>query len=172
MLKGHGRPMTAKRYLITGCAMTAFLLCGHYGINSYFKARQLRAQAETLAVRTRLMKHQVGEMEQKVRVLQRVEHFMAQAKAFGLAPEQWSAYAVNIQEGMTFQKLSQIIEQCVHNKEIFFAPQGFHLALNQGQRPISGDEQAAQPVPLTADTAPDTASDVTLALQGTFMVRH
>jgi hypothetical protein len=164
--------MTSKTYILTACAVAAVLLCGHFGIHSYFKARQLKAQAESIAVRTRLMKHQIGEMEQKMRILQRVAHFVKQAQDLRLVPGQWAAYEVNIQDVLTFQALSRIVEQCVHSKDIYFKPVAFNVALNHGATNPSGDESVPQPVPMNADASEENASDVTLALQGTFMVRH
>lgn len=165
--------MTFRSWLITAIAVSTFLGCGHFGVDAYVNARHLKAQSETIAVRTRLMKRQVGEMEQKMRVLQRVGHFVDRAKALHLDPQEWATYDVQIQDTMSYQTLSQIVEQCVHNKNIYFKPLAFHVAVNPGDA-LSSDvaSKADQPVPLKADASEGNTADVSLALQGTFMVRH
>lgn len=75
-------------YIFTICTMGAFLLCGHYGLHSYKKVHHLKADAEAVTVRTRLMKRQIGELERKARVLDRVHHFMDRAEAEQLTPDQ------------------------------------------------------------------------------------
>lgn len=164
--------MLSRLYLISACVLVTLLLCGHFAVNAFFKAEQLKAQAENITVRTRLMKHQIGAMEQKVRVLRRVEHFLDRAKAMRLEPQGWAAYDVHIQDTMTYAQLSQVIEQCVHNKDIYFKPKSFHIAVNTGEPTDSKVVSGAEPVPLNADTLDSDPSDVSLALQGTFMVRH
>lgn len=164
--------MTSRSYIITACSLAVFLLCSHFGINSYFKARQLKAQAETITVRTRLMKHQIGAMEQKMRVLQRASHFVDQAKALRLEPGEWAAYDVNVQKAMTYQKLSEIVEQCVHNDNIYFKPLTFHVAIRSGDTSPADEPSEAESVLLPANGMTEGSSDLSLALKGTFMVRH
>lgn len=164
--------MTGRSYLLTAIAVGAFLGCGHFGVQSFLIARQLQARAESMTVRTRLMKHQIGEMEQKLRVLQRVAHFVERAHELRLAPESWSTYEVNVQEAMTFEKLSHMIEQCRHGKDIIFKPTTFHVALHHGDGAAAGDSVAATPVPLDSNATKDDTSEVGLALQGAFVIRH
>lgn len=163
--------MTYRSYIITACSLAAFLLCGHFGINAYFKAQQLKAQAETITVRTRLMKHQVGAMGQKMRVLQRVSQFVDQAKALRLEPSEWAAYDVHVQQAMSYQDLSQIVEQCVHNDHIYFKPLAFHVAV-RSEDSLSSEPSEAKPELVPANDMEASQSDLSLTLRGTFMVRH
>lgn len=165
--------MKYRAYMITGLAVVAFLLGGQYGVTSYFNARHLKARAETMTVSTRLMKHQVGELEQKARILNRVQHFMDSAHSQRLTPDNWSAYDVQIQDVVAFQELAQIVEQCVHNKDLYYKPISFHVAVGQDKDASSELEGSMEPVPpLSADAVTDGPTDVSLALQGTFLVRH
>jgi hypothetical protein len=166
--------MRYRIYIFTFCVLALFLFCGHYGLHSYIKARHLKAEAETLAVRTRLMKRQLGELQQKARILNRVSHFVDNTRKHKMTPENWVRYDVHIQDAMAFQELAQIVEQCIHNQNIYFKPISFHAAVNQ-QKQSGGDRfDGVEPVPVDADadTEKDTKADVTLALQGTFMVRQ
>jgi hypothetical protein len=159
-------------YIITICALALFLLCGHYGLYSYKKARHLKAEVETLTVRTRLMKRQVGELERKARILDRVNHFLDRAGEKQLTPDHWSSYDVHIQEAVAFRELAQIVEQCIHNQSVYYKPISFHAALGRKKQSSEGSFDDVEPVPMDADTDEELAADVILALKGTFMVRH
>ncbi len=161
-------------HMMSILAVVAFLFCGHYCVASYFKSRQLKAQAETIAVRTRLLKHQVGELEQKVRILNRVQHFVDSAQAHRLTPERWSVYDVQIQDALAYQEMARIVEQCTHNKDLYFKPISLHAAVGQANKLDASPEEAGEmePVPLAEDADSDGPEDVALALQGSFLVRH
>lgn len=159
-------------YLITICAVATFIISGHYGLNAYFKARQLKAQEENLTVRTRLMKRQVAELEQKMRVLKRVKHFVHSAKDLRLTPEHWSSYDVQIHDAIAYRELAQIVEQCIHNKDIYFWPTSLHVTVDPKQNASDEVSEDFEPVPVIADSQQGQSSDVALSLQGTFWVRH
>lgn len=159
-------------YIYTICAAVVFLFCGHYGLHSYFKSHQLKVEAENLAVRTRIIKRQASELEHKARILKRVGHFVKSANDKGLTPDNWSTYDVHIQETLAFQELVQIVEQCIHNNNLYFKPISFHVAVGQdkdSQQDAFGDIES---VPVNADDQEGASADVALALKGTFMVRH
>lgn len=158
--------------MITICAVATFILAGHYGLKSYSKARHLKAEEEKLTVRTRLMKRQVAELEQKMRVLTRVKHFVRSAEDQRLTPEHWSAYDVQIHDAIAYQELAQIVEQCIHNKDIYFWPTSFHVTVDPKQNASDEVNEDFEPVPVIADSQDGQSSDVALSLQGTFMVRH
>ena len=159
-------------YICTICALAAFVLCGHFGLYSYRKAHYLKAEAEALTVRSRLMKRQVGELEHKVRILGRVDHFLDLAKDAQLTPDHWSIYDVHIQDAVTFHELSQIIEQCVHHQNVYFRPISFHAALGQKRQSPENSFNDVEPVPMDDDADEASPADVILALKGTFMVRQ
>ena len=159
-------------YIIAFCAVTVFLVCGHLGLSSYQKARHLKAEVKSLTMRTRLMKWQVGELQRKTRILNRVNHFMERAEDEKLTPDKWSSYEVHIQDALAFRELAQIVEQCIHNQNVYFKPISFHAALSNEKRSEEGSFDTVEPVPVDADTNVETSADVTLALKGTFVVRH
>ncbi len=160
-------------YLFTLCTLAAFLLCGHYGYSSYTTARQLQAASENIAVRARLIKRQVGELEQKARVLNRVSEFVGRAEDQHLTPEDWSTYDVEIHDALAFEELSQIIEQCGHNRDIYFRPISFHVTVGHQEKNELADKfddiESVPTIPNADDSQP---SDVSLALKGTFLVRQ
>ena len=158
--------------IITGCAVAALLVTGHYAFRAYAGARQLQSQAEVLAVRTRTMRHQIGELEQKVRMFRRVEHFVKKAEEKGLTPEKWATYEVSIQDAVTFRELAQIVEQCAHNRNLYYRPIAFHAVVDQKKEMVPGDGHGMAPVVLNEADQDDVQSDLALALKGTFLVRH
>ena len=164
--------MKYRTHIIAGCALAAFVLSGHYAARSHLEARQLKAQLDTLTVRTRIMRHQAGEREQKLRILQRVKQFVGNAEEQHLSPNDWSTYAVNVQDAVTFRELAQIVEQCVHSENLYYRPIAFHVAMGQdnNSQPVQSEQIA--PVVLDADSSDGKPSDVALALKGTFLVRH
>lgn len=160
-------------YIVTAGVLAALVFSGHYAFRSMVNASQLQSRADVLAVRTRTMRHQVGELEQKVRTLQRVNHFVQTADQQRLSPEHWSVYEVSIQDAVTFKELAQIVEQCSRNNDLYFKPIAFHVVLGQQPNAASAAEGGgAEPVVLDADAQDGKPSDVALALKGTFLVRH
>jgi hypothetical protein len=159
-------------YIVTACAVVALVWSGQYAARSCFSARQLKAQSDILAVRNRIMKHQAGELEQKMRVLQRVKHFVDRAVEQRLSPDSWSTYEVNIQDAITYRELAQIVEQCVHNTDLYFKPIAFHATLDEKDNKDPKLAEALEPVVLDTETLKDTPSDVALVLKGTFLVRQ
>lgn len=162
--------MKYKLYIITVCAFLLALFGARFGIQAYFNARQMRTKVEVLAVRTRSMRHQAGELEQKLRVMNRVNHFLEQAAKRGLSADQWSVYAVNIDDQVSFQSLGRIVDQCTHGNGLYFKPDVFHVAVglpvDDNGRPV----QSARPAENASGDG--EAGDVVLGLQGAFMVRH
>jgi hypothetical protein len=159
--------------IFTLCALCAFSLCGHYGVTSYAKARQIKSESETIAVRARLMRRQVGELEQKARALDRVNRFVGKAESQRLTPEHWSSYEVDIHDTLAFKELSRIIEQCAHNQDIYFRPISFHVTVDPNKEEVLPEKfENVEPVPAVGDADQSRSSDVSLALKGTFWVRH
>jgi hypothetical protein len=157
-------------FIITGIAAALFGAGLHMGADAYKDSRQLQAQAEGLTIRTRLMRHQLGELEQKVRVLDRVGGFVDQAASQRLTPQQWSVYEVNIQDALSFAELARIIEQCDHGEGLVFKPISFHVSVGGGQ--AEGDAGGPSKPLKRADDADSAPADATLELQGAFLVRH
>ena len=164
--------MKYRTHIIAGCALAAFVLSGHYAARSHFEARQIKAQVDALTVRTRIMRHQAGEREQKLRVLQRVKQFVENAEEQHLSPNDWSTYEVNVQDAVTFRELAQIVEQCVHNKNLYYRPIAFHVAMGQDNNSQPVQSEQIEPVVLDADSSDGKPSDVAVDLKGTFLVRH
>ena len=156
-------------FIITGLAAALFGAGLHMGADAYTNARQLQAQAEGLTIQTRMMRHQLGELEQKVRVLNRVGDFVDQAAIRRLTPQQWSVYEVNIQDALSFAELTRIIEQCGHGEGLVFKPISFHVSVGGG-RPE--DEGANPSKSLKRANADSASADAILELQGAFLVRH
>lgn len=162
--------MKYKLYAITVCVTLLALFGARFGIKAYFHARQMRTQVEVLAVRTRSMRHQVGELEQKLRVMRRVNHFLEQAASRGLSADQWSTYAVSIDDQVSFQWLDRIVGQCTHSSGLYFKPDFFHVAVGQ---PTDGDGRPGQHAGSVGNGGGSgEPADVVLGLQGTFWVRH
>ena len=162
--------MNHKPFILSGLMVLAFALSTHFGARAYFQARQLEVQVENMTVRTRLMKQQVGELEQKMRLIQRVNDFTGHARDLQLIPEAWARYDVNVQDALTFRELTQMVEQCVHNKDLYFMPVSFHVAVGQaGKAP---DAQGRENNAVPADPNDAQPNDLVLSLKGAFFVRH
>jgi hypothetical protein len=157
-------------YTITIATTLLALFGARYGIRAYFQAQQMQTKVEVLTVRTRSLRHQVGELGQKVRVLNRVDQFMAQAASRGLLADQWSTYLVHIDDQVSFQALERIVEQCTHSKGLYFRPDSFHVAVGQ---PADADGRLVQhAAPSGGADGSGEPADVVLGLQGAFLVRH
>lgn len=162
--------MKYKLYIITICATLLALFGARYGIRAYFHALKTGSQVEVMAVRTRSMRHQVGELEQKLRVMSRVNHFLEQAAMRGLSADQWSVYAVNIDDQVSFQSLDRIVDQCTHSTGLYFKPKALHVAVGP---PVDDSGRPVQSARPAANASGDSgAADVVLGLQGAFIVRH
>ena len=156
--------------MVCGIILVAFVASVHFGAQAFFQARQLEAQVEDLTVRERIMKQQVGELAQKVRVVERVNSFVTHAEKLGLSPEQWEQYDVSIQDAVTFKELALMIDQCVHNKELYYKPLTFHIAV--GQQKIPDKPEAVAPDPTPAPGTDKKPADLALSMKGAFLVRH
>lgn len=162
--------MKYRLYIITVCATLLALSGARSGIQAFFHARQMQTKVDVLAVRTRSLRRQVGELEQKVRVLNRVGQFIAQASSRGLSADQWSAYAVHIDDQVSFQSLDRIVDQCTHSNGFYFKPESFHVAV--GQPADAGGRTIRHAGPSGDGGGSGEPADVVLGLQGTFLVRH
>lgn len=156
-------------FLITGLAVTLFIAGFHMGTVAYKQARQQMVRVEGMTTRIRTMRHQVGELEQKVRVLNRVGDFVDQVTARQLTPEEWSIYEVNIQDAMSFAELARIIEQCGHGDGLVFKPISFQVSVAGGRQE---DDTGSLSSSVKRTDADNVTMDATLKLQGAFLVRH
>ena len=103
-------------YILTAGIVALVLASLHFGMQSYFNARRLQSELEIMTVRTRTMRVQLGELEQKRRALNRVQHFISQASAMGLNEDRWSRYAVNVEAPLSYAELGRVVEQCTHSR--------------------------------------------------------
>jgi hypothetical protein len=159
--------------LILTCFMALiFAAGGHFGVRAYFQANSLATHVENLTVRTRLMKQQAGELAQKLRRIQRVNGFVAHAREMHLTPEEWARYDVNVQDSLSFRALARMIDQCVHDKDLYFVPQSFHLATSNAKNAsdVAGEILKTAPDPGNADSK--KTADLALSLKGAFFVRQ
>jgi hypothetical protein len=159
-------------FVLTGLIAVLFAASSHFGVQTYFQARELEGRVAFMNARTRMLKQQMGELEQKLRVVQRVDDFVEHAQDLQLTPEQWARYDVQVQDALTFKELSQMIEQCVHNKDFYYLPLSFHVATRQAKNAAGAMEPELKVNPPQADATDKPPADLVLSLKGAFFVRH
>lgn len=160
-------------YILTVGIVALVLASLHFGLRSYFSTRRLQSELEIMTVRTRTMRVQLGELEQKRRALNRVEHFISQAAAMGLTEDRWSRYAVNMEAPLSYAELGRVVEQCTHSRDVYFQPVFFHVALGQSETGAQTGDAVMKHRPQNLQGFQSEApSDVILGLKGVFMVRH
>jgi hypothetical protein len=160
-------------YILTAGIVALVLASLHFGMQSYFNARRLQSELEIMTVRTRTMRVQLGELEQKRRALNRVQHFISQASAMGLNEDRWSRYAVNVEAPLSYAELGRVVEQCTHSRDVYFKPVFFHVAQGQSENGAqTGDATMARRPQSLQRSQSEAPSDVILGLKGVFMVRH
>jgi len=160
----------SRLFILSGAIVLMFAVSSHFGAQAYFQARHLEIQVEHMTARTRLMKQQVGELEQKLRIIQRVNDFAGHARDLGLTPEAWARYDVQVQDALTFKELAQMIEQCIHNKDLYFQPLSFHVAVGHAGSASETLGQELKAIP--ADANDQQPNDLVLSLKGAFFVRN
>ena len=164
--------MKSGQLLILTCFVALiFAASSHFGVRAYFQANGLSARVENLTVRTRLMKQQAGDLAQKLRLIQRINGFVAHARDLHLTPEEWARYDVNVQDSLSYRELAGMIEQCVHDKDFYFVPLSFHVATSKAKDAsgVAGEKLKAAQGP-GADSK--EAADLALSLKGAFFVRQ
>ena len=167
--------MSKKFFLIFTmvCFVALIFAAGsHFGFRAYFRARSLAVQVDNLTVRTRLMKQQAGELAQKLRLIQRVNGFVAHARDMHLAPEEWARYDVNVQDSLSFRELARMIDQCAHDNDFYFVPLAFHVATGKAKDASDFAGEKLKAAPASGDADSKTAADLALSLKGTFFVRQ
>ena len=159
-------------FILTGLIAVLFAASSHFGVQAYFQARQLEDRVALMNARTRLMKQQMGELEQKLRIVQRVDDFVDHARDLQLTPNQWARYDVQVQDALSFRELSQMIEQCVHNKDFYYLPLSFHVATRKAKDAAAAAEPELKVNPTQADATDKPPADLVLSLKGAFFVRQ
>lgn len=149
-----------------------FAVGSHFGVHAYLQAHSLAARVENLTVRTRLMKQQAGELAQKLRFIQRANGFVAHAQDLHLTPEGWAKYDVNVQDAFSFRELARMIDQCVHDKDLYFVPLSFHIATGRAKKAADAEEATSRAVPGPGDADTQQKADLALSLKGAFFVRQ
>lgn len=165
--------MKSGQLLILTCFLTLLFAAGsHYGAHAYFRAHRLEAQVENLTVRARLMKQQAGEQAQKQRLIQRVNGFVARARDLRLTPETWARYDVNVQDALSFRELARMIDQCAHDKDLYFVPLSFHVATGEAKNSSDAVGETLKAIPRPGDEGTQRTADLALSLKGAFFVRQ
>jgi hypothetical protein len=165
--------MKSGQWLILTCFMALVFAAGsHFGARAYFKAKGLADRVETLTVRTRLMKQQAGDLAQKLRLVHRVNGFVAHARDMHLAPEEWARYDVNVQDSLSFRELARMIDQCAHDNDFYFVPLAFHVATGKAKDVSDFAGEKLKAAPASGDADSKKAADLALSLKGTFFVRQ
>ena len=165
--------MKSGQLLVLTCLTALIFAVGsHFGVRAYFRAASLAARVENMTVRTRLMKQQAGERAQKLRFIQRINGFVAHARDLHLTPEEWARYDVNVQDSFSFRELARMIDQCVHDKDLFFVPLSLHVTAGKAKDASDAAEEISRAVPNPGDAGTQPTADLALSLKGAFLVRQ
>jgi hypothetical protein len=159
-------------FILTGLIAVLFAVSSHFGVEAYFQARQLEDRVAFMSAHTRLLKQQMGELEQKLRIVQRVDDFVGHARELQLTPDRWARYDVQVQDALSFRELSQMIEQCVHNKDFYYLPLSFHVATRKARDAAAAAAPELKVNPSSADATDKPPADLVLSLKGAFFVRQ
>jgi hypothetical protein len=158
--------------ILTCCTVLIFAAGSHFGVRNYFRACRLETQVENMTVRTRLMKQQMGEWGQKLRIIQRVNGFVDHARDLQLTPEGWAQYDVNVQDALSFRELARMIGQCEHNKDLYYLPLSFHVTTQQAKNASDAAGEELKAIARSGDASGQPAADLALSLKGAFFVRQ
>lgn len=134
--------------------------------------------------RLRIAKDQINKArEQRQRVAQynkamaTFAKFTSQVNHFGLTPEHWQSYDVNVDRALTFAETGNILDQLSHDKTYYFIPAHLYIGTGAYRQDPNNTEttenkstQITPPVTIPGNTA-DTPSDLTFTVQGKFKVR-
>lgn len=164
-----------RRYFITAlmlCLVAVFgsiSLCKSYGKWSQLKKTMIAARRDL--ARLQNIKKDIVHAQ---RLVNRVNKFVAKARALGLVPEAWEVYDVDIQEKVSFPQLGQILQQTTTGLNYYFEPFNLYLAKSEPGREREAKEPGAvsadQQLPQHGGEASD--GDMYLRLKGNFIVRR
>ena len=143
---------------------TLYFFCQNYG-----HYNQTREKIAALEVRTRLMERQRAELENKKRILSRVSSYMAQARALGLAEDQWTVFEVNVEAPVTFATMALILNQCTNSPSYYFKPISLRIktALAQDEE-VAGTGQPSE----ASQWNEGDKGDGLLMIKGAFIARN
>ena len=170
-----GPNVRGRRYFIASLVLCLVVVFGSIAFcKSYSKWSQLKKsmiEARRDLARMRSIKEEIARAK---RLVNRVNKFVAKAKALGLVPEAWEVYDVDIQEKVSFPQLGQILQQTTTGLNYYFEPFNLYLAKSEprqeGEAGKSGADSAEQQLPQHGGEASE--GDIYLRLKGNFIVRR
>lgn len=173
----HQRSRPVIHYILMAVVAAAAIASGRFFLNAFWHLEGLEAQTSRMSARVRMIKRQAIELNQKVKIIQRVQQFMDEARQRSMTPDQWSVYEVDLQGGVTFAELARIVEQCDSRSGIYFQPAFFHVQSLTTDDPDQSRPEAVSSLPAAAqhdaaDGPAPESGDVRLSLRGAFVVRQ
>lgn len=127
----------------------------------FFEALQGFAVAErqkvALGRHLRMLEASEADYRRYLRFVERATAFIERARRAGAEAGAWDRYHVSLQETVTFDQLSSLLDQAERGPAYYFSPARLDVRLGQ-----TGGEEGGE----------DAPGDARLTLQGTFLVRR
>lgn len=147
----------------------AFVVAAYFALLAYGRYANQWAEVERTQARVQQLQRQKAELERKKRTLLKVNQFMGEVRALGLAKKDWTFYNVNIEEPATFYEIQQIIGQTTHATGYYFKALGLNIRTTLETDTDSEGALVSEPVPVAEGRE---QGDLLLKLKGAFIARH
>ena len=149
-------------------AIAAFMAAVFMSIASYRHYKALQQRLEVMTVRLQVAQDYQKQIEQKKRLVARVNSFLDKTKSMGLEQRQWSIYEVDFNELVSYYEMGQIVDQCTNSDTFFFKPVFLQVQTQWGAEQYKTEQEGE------TDTTPiiSQEGDVRLNLKGAFYAKQ
>ncbi len=171
-----------KNYHIVVFLAALFLIFGWYASWSYNAYRINIKKLDILRSQERYIEKEVTTFERKKEALTQIADFTGRAVQFGLTPEKWDRFEVDLQRiSLSFRELQTLLDQADSSPSYYFIPRRlwirvagipsvFDTTPSNGSNSNGKFEDKPAPGPPASGTQSD--SDIVVSLEGRFLVRH
>ncbi|MBU1345014.1 MAG: hypothetical protein KKE44_04205 [Proteobacteria bacterium] len=168
-----------KKTLITAILALVFCFSGHLFMTAYTEYSVNVKKLALLRGQERFVKNKIKEFEQKKIILESVNNFIHTAEQSGLTQNQWDPFFVNLKdEPISFLKLQTVLAQTSNSHHYYFKPDSLIIRRGALKNDDAKEDQigdAAQISGTVTPSNPETPqalSDVTISLNGVFLVKR
>ncbi len=113
-----------KPHVITAITGVCFIIAGCLFVQAYTRFSVNQEQLAKLNRQEKLLSDRIQALEQKKNAIAKMDHFVRTAELLGLKTEEWDSFSVNlVEEPLSFDQFSAILEQTTHTRYYYFNPE-------------------------------------------------
>jgi len=152
--------------IILGCILSFIVF---HGMNRYSDYCFLTTKSKQIERQRRMLIQQKHELDSKKMILKRAHSVLELAQNKGLVKDQWETFGVHIQERLSSDQLTNILNQCANSKSYYFKPIALHM---KNMKHLNEKNQKTQKTEMQSKSVSNSPLSIIVNINGAFIAKN